>query len=317
MTPSAAEATFIGRHEELGFLEAGVREARARRGRVLGITGDPGIGKTRLVEEFTRRLAPATGAVLWGRCPEQADAPAYWPWRQALAPLLVRDADAVPAGLLVDQRLQRTLALLAMDASGGADAEGPAATSRFVVFDAVAQLLRRASEDAALVVVLDDVHWADGASLELLAHVARELRGSRVLLVITYCEPEMRRRATFLGDIARTSRRIALHGLARDDVERFVAMSGVAEPSPGLVARLHETTDGNPFFLDELIALLRDTGTLEALGDASRPVTELPDGVRETVRRRVDPLPDTTRELLALAAVVGREFTIGIRDGVR
>jgi tetratricopeptide (TPR) repeat protein len=310
MAERLGEAEFIGRERELGLLDAGYREACEGRGRALGIVGEPGIGKTRLVEEFTRRLDRTPEVVLWGRCPEGGGAPAYWPWRQALAPLLESDRPGAAAERVeADPQLQSVLAILAgrrRTTAAAADTEG----AQFTLLEAIVRMLRTAADRDPLVIVLDDVHWADEASLKLLAHLVRELRRSRVLVVTTYREPEMRRRTRPLGEIVRFSRRIGLHGLARGEIERFVSLNGVVAPSEAMIARLEETTEGNPFFLDELVAMLRESGDLESDDDAIAQI-ELPDGIREAIRRRIDPLEDEDQALLELAAVIGREFSVG------
>jgi tetratricopeptide (TPR) repeat protein len=310
MFERVAEAEFIGREREIGLLEAGFREAAAGHGRALGIVGEPGIGKTRLVEEFTRRLDSSQDRVLWGRCPEGGGAPAYWPWRQALAPLLEPNSPGATAKTIpTDPQLQTVLAVISGQRRRGAgdlDSE----QIRFTLLEAVVRLLRTTSDRHPLVLVLDDVHWADEASLKLLGHLIRELRGSRILVLVTYREPEMRHGARPLGEITRFSRRIGLRGLARDEIEKFVSVNGAVAPSDAMVARLQETTEGNPFFLDELVAMLGESGELDSQDEAVAKI-ELPDGVRDAIRRRIQPLSAADQALLELAAVVGREFSVG------
>lgn len=307
MLDRLGDSQFIGRTREIGMLEAGLRDAHAGHGRAVAVVGEPGIGKTRLVEEFTARLDGAAQQILWGRCPEGGGAPAYWPWRQALAPLVEGERTDAASD---DPALRDTRALIATQLGARAAGSAPSARERFDLLEAVVQLLHVAAQHAPLVLVLDDVHWADEASLRLLAWVVRELRGSRVLLVSTYREPEMRRRAKLLGDIARFSRRIGLHGLGRAEIAALVTMHGTP-PSEAMVSRLEEVTDGNPFFLDELVTVLQEAGALDSDGDAVATL-ELPAGARETIRRRIEPLAADDQALLELAAVIGRDFSTAV-----
>lgn len=303
-------ATFIGREREMALLEAALADASAGRGRALSIVGDPGIGKTRLVEEFAQRSRPVSAGVLWGRCPEGGVTPAYWPWRQALAPLLAATTDGgrsarsrVPA----DARL----ALLTGTTDPATTAAATSDQARFAFLEGVVDLLRAGSADAPLVLVLDDAHWADQASLELLGHLARELRDSRILLLATFRQAELRQRMRLPSEIARFSRTLALHGLGRPEIELLVAAHGVQQAAPDLVDRLAAISEGNPFFLDELLALLRSSADLDGGRDAPTAI-DLPASIREAIHRRIDPLDPEEQSLLELAAVIGRDFPIAL-----
>src|SRR4029453_618188 len=157
--------------------------------------------------------------------------------------------------------------------------------ARFGLLASVSAFLRRVAQHDCLVVVLEDLHWADEASLQLLTFVARARSPAG--------EP------------------ITLRGLGHGEVEALVGHATVSPPQPSLVARLHQLTDGNPFFLDEVLRVLRDDGRL---GDGSafdEPVP-LPESVRDTVRLRLDPLAAEDRDLLSVAAVGGREVDLGV-----
>ena len=157
--------------------------------------------------------------------------------------------------------------------------------------------------------MLEDIHWADEASLALLAFVAAELRAARLLLVATYREREPHRRPRGLTDAVRLGQRVPLHGLDRTAVGEIVARATAGPPAPALVQRLHALTEGNPFYLDEVLRVLRDDGRLDDTAADGAPVP-LPESVRDTLRRRLDPLQPEDRELLSLASVVGREFDV-------
>ncbi len=306
---------FVGRSQELAALETHLDDARAGRGSLVTLVGEPGIGKTRTVEELLARADLADDRVLWGRCPEHEGAPAYWPWVQALRGYVERaEVPALRAALGVDAadvaRLVPTLRHRLPDVAPAITADHE--QSRFQLFDAVATFLRRASEPAPLVLVLDDLHWADEASMMLLGFVAPEIRRSRLLILATYRELEMRRMARGLGDVARVGERIMLAGFGRGEIDDFLRKTAALTPATKLVDELLRVTEGNPFFLDEMVRLLRAEGTLTAdAADAVDGATvTLPDEVREVIRRHLRPLTEDDRRLLAIAAVLGREFDL-------
>ncbi len=311
---ATGDTKLVGRERELAALEAGLRDARAGRVRLLAVAGEAGIGKTSTVEEFVRRAGLPPGRVLWGRCSEQPGAPTFRPWVRAIRDYAgARDAAALRAelGSDADAILHIVPSLgpqLGARETAAANVEDPEA--RFRLFDGVASFFQRYAAAAPLVVVLEDVHWADEASLLLLAFVARETRDAQLLLVVTYRERETRRWPRAFADVSRLAHRVLLRGLDRAAIERLVARSAVSDPSPALVDRLHELTDGNPFFLDELLRVLGDAEAREPGAGAVR--LALPDSLRDTIGRRLDPLSDDERALLTIAAVVGREFDVAL-----
>ena len=171
------------------------------------------------------------------------------------------------------------------------------------------------ARDRPLVVVLDDLHWADPGSLALCDFVAARLDGTRVLVVGTYRPAELapgHPLVATLGALARRPdlERINLRGLTVEEVGRFVARGWAVAPSEELTTALHARTEGNPFFLIELVRLLASEG---ALGQAEAvAAAQVPAGVRDVLRRRLDRLPEATNALLRVAAVVGRRFDLGV-----
>jgi AAA ATPase domain len=306
-----SEPAFVGRERELEILEARLRDASLGRARFLVLAGEAGIGKTRTAEELVARAGLPGNRVVWGRAPEQAGAPSYWPWARAIDEYAsAAEVEALREELAEDgpvlahlvPGLRTRLPEIAPVALHGSDVQ-----ARFRVLDAVAGFLQRATRRAPLIVVLEDVHWADEASLTLLAFVVRELRTARLLMLATYREGEPRRAPRALTDAVHAGERIRLRGLDRAAVESLVARVTAAAPPPSLVTRLHELTDGNPFFLDEVLRVARGEGHLD--DEALLPESlALPESVRATLRRRLEPLAAEDRELLEVAAVVGREF---------
>ncbi len=280
----AASGPFVGRDEALAALIAAI-PAPSRRGRVVLVDGEPGVGKTRLVAELGRRGGVLTA---WGACPEHEVAPALWPWEQSLRAVAAARPDVpVPPGVaaLIDQRAQEP---------GGYDAAG----ARLRLYEGVAGYLAAA---APLVVVLDDLHWADVSSLRLLAHVGGVApRG--VLVIGTFRTHEAGALADTRAALARSGgERLHLDGLGDAAVRELMRASTGTDPGPETASALRARTAGNPFFIGELVRL-RGPGRR----DPEQAV--LPDHVREVLSRRVARLPEPAAALLATAAVAGGEF---------
>src|SRR5437763_648482 len=314
-----AGPVFVGRQRELAELRAGLEDAVGGRGRFFLVVGEAGIGKTRLAEELAREAAERGGVALWGRCWEGEGAPPYWPWVQVIRALLQgvpaeELRPAVGAGApylvpLVPELGERFRDLPALSTSPRSE------HARFYLFDAVATLLRSAAQRTPLVLVLDDLQWADAPSLLLLQFLAHELRDVRILLLGTYREVEVRQApavADILGALGRDGHHVPLRGLGEEELRRFLEETIGRSPAPVLVRAVHRETEGNPFFVDEIVRLLVAERALERHEDPSPGRFPVPQGVREAIRRRLAPLPPPAREALALASVVGREFDLAI-----
>lgn len=250
---------------------AALDDALAGRGRAIMIAGGPGIGKTRTAQALAEYAAPRNVAVAWGRCHEEAGAPSYWPWVQIIRAALAagdheallselgpaaRDiADIVPE---IRERIASTDPVIRLKEP---------AEARFRMFDAIRRLLAAACRQRALVLVLDDLHWADAPSLRLLEFLAPEIGNSGLLLVGTYRATELSRHhplSDALGGLARVPHvsRITLSGLSPDEVQSFIsAAAGTALPH-WFARTLHQQTEGNPFFLREIVRFLEQQGIL-------------------------------------------------------
>src|SRR5947208_4112602 len=311
------EAVFVGRHDELEELRAGLEDAVAGHGRSFLVVGEAGIGKTRLVEELAREAAERGHLVLWGRCWEGEGAPPYWPWIQVIrAYLRVAHSEGLPrvAGGAGASYLAQLVPEL-----GGLQSPAPSLPpqsehARFYLFDAVATFLQSRPDHTPLVLVFDDLQWADTPSLLLLQFLVHELRDTAMLVVATYREMEARQNphvADILGALARDGRHLPLRGLGEEEVALFLEGKTGRSASAALVRAVHRETEGNPFFVDEIVHLLVAEGALERQ-DATIPRgLPVPQGVREAIRRRLAPLPAPCRDALTLASVVGREFGLG------
>jgi DNA-binding CsgD family transcriptional regulator len=310
---------FVGREVELAALAADLDSAAAGRGGVVLVAGEPGIGKTRLAEELATQATTRGVLVLWGRCWEGEGAPAFWPWVQVVR-TYVQDGD--PAVL------RRVMGAGAADIAQVVPAvrdrlpELPAPppvepeAARFRLFDSLASFLRAAAARRPLLLVLDDLHWADAPSLALLRFLGQELEGVGLLVVGIYRHTEVGRDHPLLGTLADLSRgqhhrRLLLGGLDQQQVASFVGLVAGVEPSLRLAAAVHQQTDGNPFFVTEVVRLLASQGRL-GHAEAGSPALAvgLPEGVRAVVAQRLGRLSDGCRQILEVAAVLGRDFEL-------
>ncbi len=312
----APTETFIGRRRELEVLRDAFDEACAGHGRIVMLAGEPGIGKTRTAQELAAHAAEGQAVVFWGRCNEEAGAPPYWPWVQILGAAL-RDLDPdLLAGLgtiasdIADIVPEIRELLPGLEPSARL---GDASEARFRMFDSIRQLFESLGRRRPLLLVLDDLHWADAPSLRLLEFLAPELGGTRLLLVGTYRATELSRQhplSNALGGLARTPRftRINLVGLSAEEVQDFIADAGTAAPS-GLAQTLHGQTEGNPLFLREIARFIEQHGARRTADGALPPAIRIPEGVIEVIGRRLNLLSSGTNEVLALASVIGRDFS--------
>ena len=317
---SLAGGVFVGRHQEMGDLKAALEETLSGRGRLLTLAGEPGIGKSRTAQELATYAGLRHAQVLWGRCYEGEGAPPYWPWVQAIRSY-VRDKDP--------DELRAEMGAGAADIAGivsdvseklpdlAATPELEPEQARFRLFDSLTAFLKNASQLQPLVLVLDDLHWADQPSLLLLEFVARELANSRLLIIGTYRDMELSRRhplSLTLGELNRERlfQRVLLRGLAQEDVGRFIELVSGMAPPLGMVEAVHRQTEGNPLFVTEVVRLLVQEGELtpERAGHRDSWNVRIPEGVREVIGRRLDRLSERCNETLTIASVIGREFTL-------
>ena len=313
-----AGGVFVGRETEMDELRAGLEDSLSGRGRLLMLVGEPGIGKTRTSEELATYATLRSAKVLWGKCYEGEGAPAYWPWVQ-LVRTYVYDRDpkelmsemgpgAADIAEVVSEVRER---LPGLPAPPQLEPE----QARFRLFDSITTFLKNASLRQPHVLVLDDLHWADKPSLLLLQFMARELRGSRLLVLGTYRDVELRRGhplSQTLGELTREglTQRILLRGLTEGDVKRFIEVTAGVQPPETLVEAVYRETEGNPFFVNEVVRLLVADGRLDKPESVSSWSVTIPQGVREVVGRRLDHLSDECNRVLTIGAVIGREFDL-------
>jgi predicted ATPase len=291
-----ASPVFVGRVEELELLEAARRRAADADPAVVLVGGEAGIGKTRLVAELAARCATEGTRVLAGGCVPVGDgALPYAPIVEALRTLVAEVGVGAVRELVGPSwpELARLLPTLGEPVAGPA---GQAAQTR--LFELLLGLLGRLSERVPLVLLVEDLHWADQSTRDLLAFLVRNLRRERVLLVVTYRddEPGQQQLGPYLAELDRASpvERIDLARLDQAQTEaQLVGILG-AVPAVDLVDGVFARSEGNPFFTEELLTVLR------------RGSAQLPATLRDLLRGRIQTLPEQASQVLAVVAVAGR-----------
>jgi predicted ATPase len=316
----------VARDEELGRARALVGEVLAGNGRLLTLVGEPGVGKTRLAQEVTLELRDRGFLIAAGSCYEARQIAAFYPWVAALGTLY----------LLAPPELRQPVARrwpylgkllpgenLAMPlASDGAEEQEK-------LFWSVTGFIQELAEHAPVALLLDDLHWADAASLDLLHHLARFTRADRVLLLGTYRDVDVGRQHPLEAVLRELSRqdlvkRIAVRRLDGTGTAALVgAALGEEEITEEFAELLHERTEGNPFFVQQVVRVLAEKGDLyredghwtrKAIGEI-----EVPESIRSVVGQRLARLAEETQETLREASVLGQRFQfddlLGMTDG--
>lgn len=318
MPQASDRERMFGRDRELATLSAALDEALAGTGRLMLIGGEPGIGKTRLAEALSELAEARAVPVAWGRFPELAGAPPYWGWTQLLRSLL-----ALRPTVTVDQDLARGPAQLARilpELTPGHKKQRPfavgaiAAAESFALHEAVTSLLRASASQLGLVLILDDLHAADPASVTLFSHLGRVVASLRALLVATHRDserdlgPQLRSALAELGR-ERSTLRIQVVGLDAVAVREHLVDVMDQAVSSITAGTVRDRTEGNPFFAGELGRLLADRARLL---DDPLVATAVPPGVRDIVTWRLQQLPETARSVLEVAALVGRNIHVDV-----
>ncbi len=311
---------FIGRHREMAELARALGEAVSGHGRLIMLAGEPGIGKTRTVQEFAALVSERGAYMLWGRCYEGGGTLPYWPWTQCIRACM----DQMDTALLRSRHgsalvnFAEIVPELLADLGPGLRAPPPDESpeqARFRLFHSIAAFFRDASSAQPLVLVLEDLHWADRPSLLLLEFLAPTLADSRVLLLGTYRAtdiPPGHPLSLTLGSLVREQhfQRIHLHGFSEEEVAEFVLRARKSGLSPALVKALYERTQGNPLFVTEIVRLLDQQGSQ----DEHLLQYAIPEGIRDAIGRRLGRLSEVCRQVLATASVLGREFELKVLE---
>jgi class 3 adenylate cyclase len=322
---------FVARDKELAQLKERFDDAIGAQGFLMMAVGEPGIGKTRLTEELAVYARLRGAQVLVGHCYETEGAPPYTPFIEVLRQYV----DARPADALREEMgdAASNLAKLVSEIRARVPDLPPSPprepeAERYQLLEAVCSFLLNAARANPLLVVLDDIHWADRPTLLMLQHLARRLSSSRLLVVGTYRDVELDRRHPLSEMLAQLRRerlyeRVLLRGLQPDGVYAFLTAraqqtGGAHQEVPHLFAeQIHQQTEGNPFFIEETVTHLADIGAIYLengrwVGNPEVLAENIPEGVREVIGRRLSRLSDDTNELLTLASVLGRDFDFDV-----
>jgi tetratricopeptide (TPR) repeat protein len=317
-----AAGVYIGREHEIRELRVALHEAMAGKGHLFMLVGEPGSGKTRMTEQLATYARLCDAQVLTGSCYEGEGAPAFWPWMQVIRSYA---NEQEPEGLMSAMGTGATdIAQIVSDVRERLPDLPSLPTlepeqARFRLFDSITTFLKNISRQHPLVVILDDLHWADKASLLLLQFLARELKDVPMLVIGTYRDIELGRHHPLSQTLAELSRkgqsaRIVLRGLTEPDVTRFIEMTTGIVPPEKLVSTVFHQTEGNPFFVNEVVRLLVVEGQLDRSRVSPTSGVRIPESVREVIGRRLDQLSEECNRILTLASVIGRIFSIELLD---
>ncbi|MGJ9423315.1 ATP-binding protein [Aeromicrobium sp. CF3.5] len=289
--------TILGRDEWILRLHADIDRTTSSHGGLLLISGEAGIGKTTLVAGLIERARDQGAIAVVGTCSGSASAPDLWPWTQ-----IVRAIQRALGTAAFDE-FATSVGLDASDLVPAAGRAADLADHQFALFDATAAMLSAISHHAPLVLVLEDLHWADEPSVELLDFLARHAWFERILLVATYRDTEVSQPGHPLHQqvsvLSPQAGSIQLTGLDQKAVASLLRRVTGHEPEDSFVAFVHRRTGGNPFFIEQ-------TARLWAGGHDPQVI---PPGVTEAVRRRLDGMSTDTVKLLQAAAILGASFT--------
>jgi DNA-binding NarL/FixJ family response regulator len=312
-----ADIPLVGRDAELATIRTAWQTVLDGKGRLVLLSGEPGIGKTRLAEEVLVRTGAPKCVTLIGRCFEQQSSIPFFPFSEAFAAVwkvapqeLIRDAAErwQELGFIVPDLLQPT---------GGTLATAGSEATQLRVFERATQFLVRFAEIQPIVLLLDDLHWADATSLGLLLYLLRHLANERLLIVGTYRDVDVGRQHPLdecLRELVRERivDEIHLTGLDHDGTGALVRARFGDKASDEFIQAVHNRTGGNPFFAHELLKALREQSVRVDGQSPALDRIEIPRSVRTVVAGRVARLTPGAQEVLALASVIGQQFDLEV-----
>jgi transcriptional regulator with XRE-family HTH domain/tetratricopeptide (TPR) repeat protein len=316
--------TMVGREREFDLLCDATEHAISGRGQVVMLAGEPGIGKTRLAQDFSAYARSQDAWVLWGRSHEDEGAPAYWPWVQIVRAI----ADALAPDVLRRDLGRGASALAPLVPEVADKISGTAPTkslspeqARFELFESITRLMHSASLRVPLLIVLDDLQWADQSSLDLLSFLGQEIVGSRIVILGIYRDIELALSPQLVRTMTELSRtphfqQVILFGLAENEVGQLITRVLSRALHSKTVSAVYERTEGNPFFVSELARLMFAIELPDGKGDDGAILTTVPPGVKGVLEQRFRRLSDNCYSTLQNASVGGREFDLSMLDGI-
>jgi len=321
----------VGRQRQLASLSNGIDSAASGQGRAFLICGEPGIGKTRLVEELTAAADARQMPLLIGHCSEQDEAVAYLPFVEMLETFInnssSREELRTALGDQAPELVRMTPKLMNILPGLPPTPDLPPAQARRHLFNCFVEFTARFASRRPTLMVLEDLHWADNSTLSLLEHLVERLSELPVFLVGTFrdIDPSLGRNlAKILEGLIRRrlATQIKLKNLRSDHVAEMLKNLSGRSPSESVVKGVHADTEGNPFFVEELFRHLEEEDRLYDSNGQFRPDFEIaerdtPQSVRIVVARRLARLTSSTRDVLAKAAIIGRTFNLAILENSR
>jgi hypothetical protein len=323
------QRTFVGREAELKALQGAFDQALSGQGSLVAVVGEPGIGKTALCEQIATYVAIRGGRTLVGHCYEEGSLSLpYLPFIEALRTyVLARDPDGLKQDLgsgagevaRIVSEVRDRVTVEVKPPSTDPDED------RWRLYQALAAFLKNASTVQPLLLILEDLHWADRGTLDLLVFLARQLSGARLLVVGNYRDVEVDRAHPLSGVLAELRRgaaflRVPLRGLTPDEVHRMLGAIAGQDVSWSLAEAVHRQTEGNPLFVQEVLRYLAEEGLVQreeghwqrtgALED------HIPEGLRDVIGKRLSRLSEAANQVLTTASVIGREFRLDVLERV-
>ncbi len=308
---------FVGRQSEMDLISRLLDGAKSGKGCFLGISGEPGIGKTRLAEAAAATARTKGFITFWGQCHDGQYIPPYWPWKEPLRGLLkMLPSPRGKAGRSgIHQGLSRIVSGSIPPAHAARAMPKPVSDqARLLILDSATALVRTISESNPLLLIMDNLHCADVPSIQLLEVVAREMRMQKVMIIGSYREPAAESRAEFRPAIGALASQEFFHGIPLPGLD-FAAVSeylrafGVADPQAALVRAIMDRTEGNPLFVGEVARSLQMDGSVPgSTVDAQAFEKLVPQKIRLAILGQVQRLSAPCLHAMSLAALAGREF---------
>src|SRR6185436_19847339 len=321
--------TFVGRENEVRQLQQAFDAALSGQGGLVMVVGEPGIGKTALCEQLATYVALRGGKALVGHCYEEGSLSLpYLAFVEAMRSyVLAREPDGLRSDLGTGAADVARVVSEVRDRVQGVELRpaGDPEDDRWRLLQAITSFLRNASTVQPLCMVLEDLHWADRGTLDLLLHVSRNLQGARLLLIGTYRDVEVDRAHPLSGALAELRRgsnfsRVPLRGLSIAEVQRMYEVIRGQATAYAQAEAVHRLTEGNPLFVQEVLRYLVEEGLVVRQDGRYVPQVDpgvgIPEGLRDVVGKRLSRLSPDCNRLLAISAVIGRDFDLQTLRGI-